>query len=117
MIAGLGYAVPGTVLALGLLSPLVGIDEAINWVTRTVAGVGVGLVVAGSGAALVIAYVMRFLAIATGSAQAGLARISTAYRRCRAHARRQALRSRARSTCRWRGPRSRARRCSSSSIA
>ena len=30
-IAGLGYAVPGTVLALGLLSPLVAIDEAINW--------------------------------------------------------------------------------------
>jgi iron(III) transport system permease protein len=34
-------------------------------------------VVAGSSAALVIAYVIRFLAIATGSAQAGLARVST----------------------------------------
>ena len=77
VIAGLGYAVPGTVLALGLLSPLVGIDEAINAVTQAFAGVTVGLVVAGSGAALVIAYVVRFLAIATGSAQAGLARIST----------------------------------------
>jgi iron(III) transport system permease protein len=76
VIAGLGYAIPGTVLALGLLSPLVGIDDAINAVTRNVAGVGVGLVVAGSGAALVIAYVLRFLAIATGSAQAGLTRIS-----------------------------------------
>ena len=53
------------------------IDEGINWVTNTVAGVSVGLVVAGSGAALVIAYVLRFLAIATGSAQAGLSRIST----------------------------------------
>ncbi len=77
VIAGLGYAIPGTVLALGLLSPLVGIDEGINWLTRSFAGVGVGLVVAGSGAALVIAYVLRFLAIATGSAQAGLSRIST----------------------------------------
>jgi iron(III) transport system permease protein len=76
-VAGLGYAVPGTVLALGLLSPLVAVDEGINWLTRMVAGVSVGLVVAGSGAALVIAYVVRFLAIATGSAQAGLARIST----------------------------------------
>ena len=76
-VAGLGYAVPGTVLALGLLSPLVAIDEGVNWMTRTIAGVSVGLVVAGSGAALVIAYVIRFLAIATGSAQAGLARIST----------------------------------------
>jgi iron(III) transport system permease protein len=65
------------VLALGLLSPLVAVDEGINWLTRMAAGVSVGLVVAGSGAALVIAYVIRFLAIATGSAQAGLARIST----------------------------------------
>jgi iron(III) transport system permease protein len=76
-IAGLGYAVPGTVLALGLLSPLIAVDEAINWLTRTVAGVGVGLVLAGSGAALVIAYAARFLAIATGFARAGLARIAT----------------------------------------
>ncbi len=71
-IAGLGYAVPGTVLALGLLSPLVAIDEAINSVTPHV-----GLLLAGSSAAVVIAYVVRFLAISTGFAQAGLARIST----------------------------------------
>ena len=38
VIAGLGYAVPGTVLALGLLSPLVAIDEAINAVTRVIGG-------------------------------------------------------------------------------
>ncbi len=71
-IAGLGYAVPGTVLALGLLSPLVAIDEAINAVTPHV-----GLLLAGSSAAVVCAYVVRFLAISTGFAQAGLARIST----------------------------------------
>jgi iron(III) transport system permease protein len=76
-IAGLGYAVPGTVLALGLLSPLIAVDEAINAVTRGVAGVGVGLVLAGSSAAVVIAYTVRFMAIATGFAQAGLARIAT----------------------------------------
>ena len=76
-IAGLGYAVPGTVLALGLLSPLVAVDEASTALTRAVGGIGVGLVLAGSSAAVVIAYVVRFLAIATGFAQAGLARIST----------------------------------------
>ncbi len=75
-IAGLGYAVPGTVLALGLLSPLVAVDEAINWVTRAAAGINVGLVLAGSSAAVMIAYAVRFLAIATGFAQSGLARIS-----------------------------------------
>ncbi len=75
--AGLGYAVPGTVLALALLSPLVAIDEGLNVVSRALTGAGVGLVVAGSGAAIVIAYVVRFLTIATGSAHAGLSRIST----------------------------------------
>jgi iron(III) transport system permease protein len=77
MLAGLGYAVPGTVLALALLSPLVAIDGGLNAVSRALTGAGVGLVIAGSGAAIVIAYVVRFLTIATGSAQAGLARIST----------------------------------------
>jgi iron(III) transport system permease protein len=76
-LAGLGYAVPGTVLALALLSPLVAIDEGLNTLSRALAGVSVGLVVAGSGAAIVIAYVVRFLTIATGSAQAGLSRVST----------------------------------------
>jgi len=77
MIAGLGYAIPGTVLALGLLSPLVGIDNILNALSRAFGGPHLGLVIAGSSAALVIAYVSRFFAIATGSAQAGLARIST----------------------------------------
>lgn len=77
LIAGLGYAVPGTVLALGLLSPMVAVDETINAVIRLFGGSGVGLLLAGSSAAVVCAYVIRFLAIATGFAQAGLARIST----------------------------------------
>jgi iron(III) transport system permease protein len=74
--ATIGYAVPGTVLALGLLAPLVGTDELINWVTSTFAGITVGLVVAGSGIALVVAYTVRFLAIAIGFMQAGYSRIS-----------------------------------------
>jgi len=76
-VAGLGYALPGTVLALGLLAPLIAFDEAINWISRAISGAGVGLVLAGSSAALVIAYTVRFLAIAIGFAQGGLARIST----------------------------------------
>ena len=46
-IAGLGYAVPGTVLALGLLAPLIAFDEMVNAVTRAFAGRGVGLLLAG----------------------------------------------------------------------
>jgi iron(III) transport system permease protein len=76
-IAGIGYAVPGTVLALGLLAPLVLVDEGINVVTRAFGGRDVGLVLAGSAAALIVAYVIRFLAIAIGFAQAAYSRIST----------------------------------------
>jgi iron(III) transport system permease protein len=76
-VAGMGYAIPGTVLALGLLAPLVLIDEGINAVARAIGSTGVGLVLAGSVAAVIIAYVIRFLAIALGFAQAGLDRIST----------------------------------------
>jgi iron(III) transport system permease protein len=75
-VAGVGYAVPGTVLALGLLSPLVLADEAVNGLILAVGGRGVGLILAGSAAALVIVYVIRFLAIAIGFAQAAFARIS-----------------------------------------
>jgi iron(III) transport system permease protein len=75
-VAGIGYAVPGTVLALGLLAPLVLVDDGINALARAFGGAGVGLVLAGSSAAVIIAYVIRFLAIATGFAQAGFARIS-----------------------------------------
>src|SRR5262249_6759625 len=77
-VAAIGYAVPGTVLALGLLSPLVRVDEGINALAQAFGEKGVGLVLAGSGAALVIAYVIRFLAIAIGFAQAGFLRLSIA---------------------------------------
>jgi iron(III) transport system permease protein len=75
-VGGIGYAIPGTILALGLLSPLVLVDEGINELTRLFGGSGSGLTLAGSLAAVIVAYVIRFLAIAIGFAQAGFARIA-----------------------------------------
>ncbi len=75
-VASMGYAIPGTVLALGMLSPLVGVDEAINWLSLRLTGAQVGLVLAGSSAALVVAYSARFASIPIGFVQAGLARVS-----------------------------------------
>ncbi|KPJ33768.1 iron ABC transporter permease [Burkholderia multivorans] len=69
-IASLGYAVPGTVLAIGLLTPLGAVDRLAG----TLLGRD-GLWLIGSAAALVIAYTVRFLAIAAGNVEAGLARI------------------------------------------
>jgi iron(III) transport system permease protein len=74
-VASMGYAIPGTVLSLGLLSPMVAIDEAINWLTVQFAGAHVGLLLAGSSAALIIAYTARFASISIGFVQAGLAHL------------------------------------------
>ena len=75
-LATIGYALPGTVLAVGLLIPIATFD---NWISNTLEamfGISVGLVLLGSGAALVFAYVLRFLPIAVGNAESGLAKIS-----------------------------------------
>jgi iron(III) transport system permease protein len=75
-VVGLGYAVPGTVLALGLIGPLVAVDDGLNAIWGALTGGRLGLVLMGSAAAVVIAYVIRFLPIATGSLAAGLDRVS-----------------------------------------
>ena len=62
--ANLGYAVPGTVLAIGLLTP-VWIDTAVGRLFG-----GGGLLLMGSTGALVCAYAIRFLAISTGAIEA-----------------------------------------------
>ncbi|PZN99772.1 MAG: iron ABC transporter permease [Hyphomicrobiales bacterium] len=75
-IASLGYAVPGTVLALGLLVPLAAFDNVIANASLRWLGLNPGLLLIGSGAALVLAYVVRFLTIAVSGIESGLARIS-----------------------------------------
>lgn len=73
-ISSLGYAVPGTVLAIGLLWPLALVDDALNRV-----GLASGMVLSGSIAALVYAYGARFMAISAGGIEAGLARIPPSF--------------------------------------
>ena len=75
-LAGLGYALPGTVLALGLLLPLAAFDNWIDGLARATLGISTGLLVSGTLALLVLAYVVRFLAVSLGTVEAGLERIS-----------------------------------------
>lgn len=75
--ASLGYAVPGTVLALGLLVPFAMADAGLSSVLASF-GIAPQLWLMGSMAALVIAYTLRFLTIAIGNLEAGLERIPTA---------------------------------------
>jgi iron(III) transport system permease protein len=74
-----GYALPGLVLALGLLTPVLAIDNALNglagWMGRSLPG----LILVGSGAAVVVAYVIRFMAVPIGFIRAGFERIPLDY--------------------------------------
>jgi iron(III) transport system permease protein len=71
-----GYATPGAVLAIGVLVPLAAFDNALDSFMRKQFGVSSGLLLTGSMAGLVMAYVVRFLAIGLGSLDAGLKRIT-----------------------------------------
>ena len=74
-LASLGYALPGTVLAIGLFFPLAAFDNLVDEGSRKMLGVSTGLLIAGSGAALIYAYVARFLAVSSGGIEAGLAKV------------------------------------------
>ena len=75
-LTGLGYALPGTVLAIGAMAPLVTFDNVIDAAMRNLFGVPTGLLIMGSGAAVIYAYVVRFLAVATGTVETGFHKIS-----------------------------------------
>ena len=75
-VAAFGYAVPGTVLAIGLLGPLAGFDNLIATLFRDLTHQRIGLILMGSGAALVIAYTIRFLTIGLGGIGAGFGKAS-----------------------------------------
>jgi iron(III) transport system permease protein len=75
-VTAIGYAAPGAVLALGILVPLASFD---NWFADGIlalTGYDPGLLLTGTAAALVLAYVVRFFAIAQGTADAALGRVS-----------------------------------------
>lgn len=74
-LASLGYAIPGAVLALGLLTPFNLIDDVISDIMEYLFNVPPHLYIMGSMAGLVIAYAVRFLAMSIGSVESGLTRI------------------------------------------
>jgi iron(III) transport system permease protein len=74
-VASLGYAVPGTVLAIGLLAPLATLDNILASGLGYI-GISSGLLITGTGAALIYAYVVRFLAISAGGIESGMSKLS-----------------------------------------
>lgn len=75
-VARIGYAVPGGVIAVGLLVPFAGFDNALDGWMRNTFGVSTGLLFTGSIWLLIGAYMIRFLAAALGAYEGGIAAIS-----------------------------------------
>ncbi|ROR34637.1 ABC transporter permease [Inmirania thermothiophila] len=77
-VAATGYAVPGTVIAVGVLIPFGALDNALDAWMRAHLGVSTGLLLSGTVAGLVFAYLVRFLAVSLNTVESGLARIRPA---------------------------------------
>ena len=74
-VSGLGYAIPGAIVAIGVIVPLAWIDHRLIDLAKSVTGEQIGLVLSGSIVALLFAYTVRFLAISLGAVQNGLDKI------------------------------------------
>jgi len=74
--AALGYAIPGAVIAVGVLVPLGRLDNWIAGGIESTFGMQPGLLLTGTIVALVYAYLVRFLAVALQTMEAGLAKVT-----------------------------------------
>lgn len=75
-LAILGYALPGAVIAVGILLPLGRFDNAVSFWMEEHFGLRTGLLLTGSITALIYAYLVRFLAVAFKTVEAGLTRVT-----------------------------------------
>ena len=74
-ISGMGYAIPGAIVAVGVIVPLVWIDHQMIRLFAAVFDMDVGLILSGSVVALLFAYTVRFLAISLNTVDSGLGKI------------------------------------------
>ncbi|MDQ6435159.1 iron ABC transporter permease [Mesorhizobium sp. LHD-90] len=74
-VASVGYALPGTILGLGLLFSLAQFDNRIDAIAREYLGFSTGLLLTGSAAAVVLACTIRFLALAEGAVRSGIEKL------------------------------------------
>jgi iron(III) transport system permease protein len=75
--ASIGYAIPGAVLAVGVITPLSRADTALNNFTESIFGISTGLLLSGTIIAITYGYLVRFLALSYGTAEAGLSKITS----------------------------------------
>ena len=73
--ASIGYAIPGTVVAVGIIIPFAWIDGRIDTFMQSSFGISSGLIFSGTIIAVMFAYVVRFLAISLQTVESGLEKI------------------------------------------
>jgi len=73
--ASIGYAVPGAILAVGVLWPTGALDQSISWIGSNF-GIAIGSVMIGTIVPVVYGYLVRFLALAYGTSEASLGKIT-----------------------------------------
>jgi iron(III) transport system permease protein len=74
--SSLGYAMPGAVLALGVIIPLAAFDNGLDAFMRRHFDVSTGLLLSGTTFAIILAYVVRFLAVANGAVDSSLSKVT-----------------------------------------
>jgi iron(III) transport system permease protein len=80
--ASLGYAVPGSVIAVGVLMVLASLDGGLIRLLSSLTGSPTGLVLTGSVVGLLFAYLVRFISVAFHTVEAGLTRIAPSLEEC-----------------------------------
>ncbi|EGU35116.1 iron(III) ABC transporter, permease protein [Vibrio ichthyoenteri ATCC 700023] len=75
-LSSMGYAVPGTVLAIGVMVPVIFMDHAVNDLAKAMDWGRPGLIFSGSMFAIIFALVVRFSAVAIGSIESSLSKVS-----------------------------------------
>lgn len=75
-VAGMGYAVPGSVIAVGVMLPLAWIDNTIDGWMRATFGLSTGLIFSGTIYAVISAYLVRFLALSFNTVEASLTKVT-----------------------------------------
>ena len=75
-IAGIGYAVPGGVIAVGLLFPFAAFDNWLDSIMEAQFGIDTGLLITGSIWLMIAAYMVRFMAVALNAYESGLSTVN-----------------------------------------
>jgi len=74
-IASMGYAIPGTVIAIGIIIPFAWFDNTLDDWSRNQFDFSTGLILSGTLFALVFSYLVRFLAVSVGAVESSLGKI------------------------------------------